>query len=88
MFRMSIARRLALGFGLVLVLSAVVLGIALWRLDAAATETRLMMSTPLAKERFVSDWYANINAGVRRTVAIARSADSSLATFFAEDAAA
>ena len=82
-----ISRRLALGFGLVLVLATIILGIGLWRLDRTATETEAMMSTPLAKERLASDWYANLNAGVRRTVAIARSSDTSLVSFFAADAA-
>ncbi|PCO43150.1 hypothetical protein CQA20_29200, partial [Klebsiella pneumoniae] len=57
-------------------------GIGLWRLHETARETADMMQTPLAKERLVSDWYANVNAGVRRTAAIARSSDPSLVAFF------
>ncbi|OYU72708.1 MAG: hypothetical protein CFE45_39330, partial [Burkholderiales bacterium PBB5] len=50
--------------------------------------TRQMMTEPLTKERLVGDWYRNIHTGVRRTMAIARSSDPALATFFAEDQAA
>ena len=45
-----------------------------------------MLAAPLNKERLVSDWFAIVNAGTRRTVAVARSADPSLANFFADDA--
>ena len=42
----------------------------------------------LVKERLVNDWARNIHSGVTRTTAIAKSADASLATFFADEAAA
>ncbi|WP_298009433.1 methyl-accepting chemotaxis protein [uncultured Aquabacterium sp.] len=87
MSRLSIGQRLALGFALVLFLCVLTTGIGLWRLHETARETADMMQTPLAKERLVSDWYANVNAGVRRTAAIARSSDPSLVAFFAEDVA-
>ena len=88
MSRLTIGQRLAAGFSLVLLLAVVIAGISLWRLQDSAEETRAMMAEPLAKERLVSDWYANVNAGVRRTAAIARSADPSLVAFFADDVAA
>lgn len=69
------------------VLAAAVAAISVWRLHDTAQETRAMMQVPLAKERMVSDWYATVNAGVRRTAAIARSSDPSLVAFFAEDVA-
>ncbi len=46
-----------------------------------------MVSNPIKTERIISDWSRNIHAGVRRTSAIAKSSDPSLATFFAEDQA-
>ncbi|MBI5268056.1 MAG: MCP four helix bundle domain-containing protein [Burkholderiales bacterium] len=87
MSRLSIGQRLAAGFSLVLVLAAAIALISLWRLQDTAAETRAMMQEPLTKERLVSDWYANVNAGVRRTLAIARSSDPSLVAFFADDVA-
>jgi methyl-accepting chemotaxis protein len=55
-------------------------------LQGVAESTREMMAQPLAKERLISDWYRMVYAGIRRTTAIAKSADPSLATFFAEEA--
>ncbi|MFX7090755.1 hypothetical protein ABTH94_21885, partial [Acinetobacter baumannii] len=39
-------------------------------------------------ERLMGDWYTNLTAGIRRTLAIAKSSDPSLAAYFAEEAAA
>jgi len=83
--KLSIGNRLAAGFALVLALAALVIGVACWRLAATAAATRQMMDEPLAKERLLADWNRNINAGVRRTIAIAKSADGSLVQIFAED---
>jgi methyl-accepting chemotaxis protein len=87
MIKLSIGRRLALGFALVLTLAACALALASWRLTAAATATQQMMDEPLTKERLLADWNRNINAGVRRTIAIAKSSDTSLVQLFAEDQA-
>jgi methyl-accepting chemotaxis protein len=87
MIKLSIGQRLAAGFALVLALAACVILLASWRLASTAMATRQMMDEPLAKERLISDWNRNINAGVRRTIAIAKSADGSLVQLFAEDQA-
>ncbi|MFG6489556.1 methyl-accepting chemotaxis protein [Roseateles sp. BYS78W] len=87
MIKLSIGRRLAAGFALVLALAAGVIVLASWRLASTATETRQMMDEPLAKERLISDWSRNINAGVRRTMAIAKSSDPSLVELFKDEAA-
>ncbi len=84
---LSIGKRLTAGFALILSLSMLITGIALWRLHESARETQFMMSSPLSKERMSSDWYTNISAAVRRTSAIAKSSDASLVSFFAEDQA-
>jgi methyl-accepting chemotaxis protein len=83
--RMKIGARLGLGFAILLVLSLLLTGIGIWRLQTVADATRQMMMQPLAKERLVSDWYRNMYADVRRTVAIAKSKGPSLAAFFAQD---
>jgi methyl-accepting chemotaxis protein len=85
---MKIGNRLALGFAFVLMAAIVIVGLSMWRLHDIAAATRAMMEKPLAKERLVSDWYRTIHTSVRRTTAIAKSSDPSLAAFFAEDAAA
>ncbi|MDR7332273.1 methyl-accepting chemotaxis protein [Roseateles asaccharophilus] len=84
---LSIGKRLAAGFGLVLVLAALVIALASWRLSSTAEATRQMMAEPLTKERLIGDWSRNINSGVRRTMAIAKSSDASLVELFKEEAA-
>jgi methyl-accepting chemotaxis protein len=82
-----IGRRLAFGFALILAFSVMITAIAVWRLQTVLEETRAMMSHPLVKERLITDWYSNLNAGIRRTVAIAKSSDASLGPYFAPEAA-
>ena len=84
---MKIGRRLALGFAVILAAASVVVALSIWRLAGIATATESMMQVPLSKERLVSDWYRTIHTSVRRTTAIAKSSDPSLAAFFADDAA-
>jgi methyl-accepting chemotaxis protein len=84
---LSVAKRLGLGFALVLLLSLITIIVSIVRLSAVADSTRQMVAVPIKMERLVSDWYRNLHTGVRRTAAIARSSDPSLATYFAEEAA-
>jgi len=83
---MSIARRLAAGFSLILLLATAGIVTGLGALSSVAGATDDMVRQALAKERLVSDWYGNIFAGIKRTIAIAKSSDPSLAVFFADDA--
>ncbi|MBU0827221.1 MAG: MCP four helix bundle domain-containing protein [Gammaproteobacteria bacterium] len=85
---MSVAKRLALGFALVLLLSMGVIGVSISRLNALAAATEEMVQNPIKTERLVSDWARNLRAGITRTAAVARSSDPSLADFFAEDSKA
>jgi methyl-accepting chemotaxis protein len=84
----SIGKRLALGFTIILAFAMLITGISVWRLQGVATATRDMMQVPLAKERLISDWYGKVDSGIRRTTAIARSSDPSLGAFFADEAKA
>lgn len=81
----AIGTRLALAFTALIVLTATILFVGVCRLQGVATETDAMMERPLTKERLVSDWYRVIHTSVRRTTAVAKSADPSLATFFAAE---
>ncbi|WP_245844990.1 methyl-accepting chemotaxis protein [Noviherbaspirillum humi] len=65
----------------------VITGIAIWRLSTVAEAVRSTVERPLAKERMVSDWYRFIYSGARRTMAVAKSTDTSLAEFFSADSA-
>jgi methyl-accepting chemotaxis protein len=84
---LGIGRRLALGFAVMLAILIVNTGIGIYRLQGVADSTRAMMAQPLAKERMIGDWYRYVYAGIRRTTAITKSRDPSLATFFTEEAA-
>jgi methyl-accepting chemotaxis protein len=84
----SIGKRLALGFTIILAFAMLITGISVWRLQGVADATREMMQVPLAKERLISDWSSRIDSAIRRTVAIARSTDQALGPYFAEEAKA
>ena len=84
----SIGKRLALGFSVILALAMLITGISVWRLQGVADATRDMMQVPLAKERMISDWSSKIDSAIRRTTAIAHSSDQTLGAFFAEEAKA
>ena len=79
---MKIGKRLALGFAIVLGLSMAITAIGMWRLHTLADATRLMMDKPIAKERYISDWYRSTHTGIRRATAVAKSSDPSLGAFF------
>jgi methyl-accepting chemotaxis protein len=82
---MSVSKRLSLSFAVVLLLSLISILLAIKQLSAVGDDTRAMMADPLKAERLVADWTRNIHAGVRRTSAIARSSDPSLAAYFKDD---
>ncbi|MFZ6653697.1 methyl-accepting chemotaxis protein [Undibacterium sp. TJN19] len=84
---LSVGKRLGAGFALILVLFFITTFIAILKLNAVAAATENLLKDPLATERMVSDWYRNIHTGVRRTTAIAKSSDPSLASYFAEEQA-
>ena len=84
---MKIGKRLAVGFALIFLVSLASSLVSIWRLHDVATTTHEMMHTPLAKERMISDWYRATYGSIRRNMAIAKSSDTSLDSFFAKDAA-
>ncbi|MBC3917909.1 MCP four helix bundle domain-containing protein [Undibacterium sp. CY18W] len=82
---LSVGKRLGLGFALILILFFITTVIAIFKLNAVAAATDNLLKDPLTTERLISDWYRNIHTGVRRTTAIAKSSDPSLASFFAAE---
>ncbi|MEX5746828.1 methyl-accepting chemotaxis protein [Massilia sp. X63] len=84
---LAIGVRLAVGFALTLLLAVLIAGTSMWCLEQVATATQKTLATPLAKERLIADWYAQIFGAVRRTAAIVKSSDPSLTAYFKEDAA-
>ncbi|MFL6674864.1 MAG: methyl-accepting chemotaxis protein, partial [Massilia sp.] len=84
----SIGKRLAFGFALILAMAVMIAAAGMWRLNHVASATEQMMAEPLTKERLISEWYMNIHSAVRRTAAIVKSTDPALGPYFKEDATA
>ncbi|WP_297844858.1 methyl-accepting chemotaxis protein [Pseudomonas sp.] len=80
---LGIGKRLLAGFGIVLVVALIAVGIGISRLSNVADASRVLLEDPLTTERLISDWYRVIHSGIRRSLAIVKSGDSSLATYFA-----
>ena len=84
LFRLRIGTRLALAFGIILLLSVVSTAYALVAARAGAEATRQLTALPLAKERLVADWHTFSASAVARTALIARSTDNTLSATFAK----
>jgi methyl-accepting chemotaxis protein len=81
----SVRNQLRFAFAVVIVLSFVATAIAIWRLQVLSDDTQALTQRPLAKERLISGWLLNTSVAAKRTGAIARSADTDLATYFAAE---
>jgi methyl-accepting chemotaxis protein len=81
----NIGKKITIIFGIVLLVSTVTTGIGLWQMNKMTVSVKALMELPLTKERLVNDWYRTIYGGSRRNIAIAKSADTSLVAYFAED---
>jgi methyl-accepting chemotaxis protein len=88
MGKMKIGKRLALGFAVIMLLSIVITAIGIWRLQVVSDVTRAMVEQSARKERLISSWYGSLRAGIVRTIAISRSADPTLKTYFIDEAKA
>ncbi len=88
MGRMKIGKRLTLGFAAIMLLSIVIAAIGIWRLQVVSDVTRAMVEQSARKERLISSWYGSLRAGIVRTIAISRSADPTLKTYFIDEAKA
>nr|WP_315210686.1 methyl-accepting chemotaxis protein [uncultured Albidiferax sp.] len=85
--KLSITQRLGVGFALILLMCFIAILVGIAKLNASAQATQYILGSPIQTERLVSDWYRDIHTSVRRTTAIAKSSDASLASYFAQDAA-
>ena len=84
----SLGRRLTAAFGATLCLALLGSGYGAYALSESAAQTRTIVEQDVVTERLVAEWYRNVAMSVRRTTAIAVSADPSLADFFAADSVA
>ncbi|KNE27239.1 methyl-accepting chemotaxis protein [Achromobacter spanius] len=88
MNNLKLGTRLAGGFGILLAMITVMCLVGLISLANINESVETVTQRSLIKERLISDWARNIQAGVTRTTAIAKSTDASLAAFFTDEAAA
>ncbi|OAE55093.1 hypothetical protein A7J67_11325 [Achromobacter xylosoxidans] len=88
MKNMKLGTRLAGGFAILLAMIMVMCVVGLVSLANINDSVDTLTQRSLTKERLINDWARNIQTGVTRTTAIAKSADASLAGFFTEEAAA
>jgi methyl-accepting chemotaxis protein len=72
-------------FTVVIALSFLSTAIAIWRLQVLADDTEALTQRPLAKERLISSWVVNASVAAKRTEAVARALDPTLAQFFADE---
>ncbi|HEY9223769.1 MAG TPA: HAMP domain-containing protein, partial [Variovorax sp.] len=79
---LRIGTRLALGFAIVLGLTVVAAAFSLVGAVRNAEATRLMMQSPLAKERLIADWYVLTYSAIARTAMISRTTDETLPVVF------
>jgi methyl-accepting chemotaxis protein len=77
--------RLGGGFAVILLLLALMLTGAIWRLHSTSEAMRVMMATPLTKERLAEEWFRSVTAGLTRAKAVAKSSDASLEAMFATE---
>ena len=87
MGNLNTGKKIGFVFTIVLAVAIAICAIGLWQMNRITASTRELMALPLTKERLVGDWYRTVYGGSRRLLAIAKSSDSSLVEFFAEDAA-
>jgi methyl-accepting chemotaxis protein len=84
----NIGKKIAIVFAVVLLFSTLITGLGIWQQNKLTTSTKELMAVPLAKERLVSDWYRVVYGASRRTLAVAKSTDANLVTYFAADSTA
>jgi len=84
----SLGRRLIGVLAVTLLIALAGSAFGAWSLKRIALQTQEFVDKSVLADRYVADWYRNVVVAIRRTTAVAVSADASLADFFAADAAA
>jgi methyl-accepting chemotaxis protein len=85
MKNLKIGTRLGLGFGLVLLLVAIIAATGFWRLHEAGSATDVMVVDALHKERLASEWLKENSGNGIRTYALAKSTDADFQKKFQAD---
>ena len=72
---LAIGTRLGTGFGFIVLLSVLMGGAGIWRLNAADSEMSAMVNQSLVKERLVTEWHSLTDLNGVRTMAVANNKD-------------
>ncbi|HWV62053.1 MAG TPA: MCP four helix bundle domain-containing protein, partial [Oxalicibacterium sp.] len=79
---MKIGTRLGLGFGLILLLVAVMGANGILRLQSINTSTRHMVDESLEKQKAAQSWLLGTSVNAARTLAVVKTTDSNTEDFF------
>ncbi|MEA5097044.1 MAG: MCP four helix bundle domain-containing protein, partial [Burkholderiaceae bacterium] len=79
---MRIGARLAIGFGVVLILMSAITGIGVWRLQEVGSASDFMVKEALMRERLAQDWLSGTTSNGVRTVAMMKSNDAADQKYF------
>ena len=79
---LRIGARLGIGFGLVLLLLSLVVGIAIWRLQSVGALTETMVEHDLTNLRMTTEWVGLSEITVVRSVAALKAGDDDTAKYF------
>ncbi|NDP65007.1 MAG: HAMP domain-containing protein, partial [Polaromonas sp.] len=82
MRNLRIGIRLALGFGVVLLLLAIISGLGVWRLQEVGNAADAMARRTLVKERIASEWLVATSTNSIRTFALVKSSDAADQQYF------
>ncbi|CAH0210582.1 hypothetical protein SRABI118_01973 [Massilia sp. Bi118] len=63
----SVRHQLRLAFAIVIAISFLSTGLAIWRLQTLSGDTRALTEQPLLKKRLISKWLLNMSVGAKRT---------------------
>lgn len=79
---LRIGIRLALGFGVVLLLLGIISGLGIWRLQEVGNAADAMARRALVKERIAAEWLVATSNNSIRTFALAKSTDDADQQYF------
>lgn len=85
---MKIGVRLALGFGVMLVLIALIAGVGLWRVQGSSDATDHLLNVRLTNERLIAEWSKHTSLNAVRTLAAANITDPEMQAALQKDMAA
>ncbi len=85
--KMKVGTRLNLGFGVVLLLLAVIAAASAWRMQKTSNTMEALLNEDLKNERMMAQWFGYIEGSTVRTIAAAKAGDPTTQKFFLDQLA-